>query len=410
MKKNVLVKIGLVLVLFAIGCFFSYNTGVYVGEQNILKTPPALVINADKDKPENVDFSVFWEAWRQIERFFLDKEKIDYKKMVYGAVRGMVASLGDPYTTFFNPTETKEFQQELSGRYEGVGMIIGIKNNQLTVVSPFKESPADKAGIKAGDRILKIDDKYTIDLAVDEAARLIKGHGGTEVRILIERTSWQEPKEFKIKREVIEIPTLEWEIKEGNIALIKIYQFNEILSAEFLKTSRQIRNNPAIKKIIIDVRNNPGGYLHISQEIAGYFVEQGKTVVWQDEGKGKEKTQYKSNGPSWFKNYPTVVLINEGSASASEILAGALRDQNKSKLIGQKSFGKGSVQEPIHLSDNSSLKITIAKWLTPNGNLIDGNGLEPDITIELPKEGEATSTDELEPEVLKAIEVLRQSE
>lgn len=417
MKKTILIKIAIIIVLIAGASFVAYNTGVYVGEQNILRTPPDLLINTEKDKPENVDFAIFWEAWRQLERHFLAQEKIDYKTMVYGAIQGMVASLKDPYTTFFTPAETKEFNDELSGKYEGVGMIIGVKNNQLTVVSPFKDSPAYNAGIKAGDKILKIDDRYTIDLSVEEAARLIRGQMDSEVKLLLERASWTEPKEFKVKRGVIKIPTLEWEIlfpdgaenKESGIALIKIYQFNQILPQEFSRAAAKITDSP-VKKIIVDVRNDPGGYLQVAQEIAGYFLERDKVVVWQDEGKGKEKTAYNSQGPSVFRNYQTVVLINEGSASASEILAGALRDQNGCKLIGQKSFGKGSVQEQVQLSDNSSLKITIAKWLTPSGNLIDENGLEPDIKVEIPAKTNGDGAEQLEGEDLelqKAIEFLQ---
>lgn len=400
MKRKIFITIALIVFISALGSLIAYRIGVYSGERNLMKIPPACIINESKNKPENLDFSIFWEGWHQLENNYLDKENIDYKKMVYGALKGMVASVGDPYTSFFSPTEAKQFSEELSGQYEGVGMIIGYKESQITVMSPFKGSPAEKAGIKAGDKIFKIDDKFTVDLTVEEAARLIKGPRNSEVKILIERKNSADPKEFKIKRELVKIPTLETELKGNDITLIKIYQFNEILPAELQKAALEIVGSSR-KKIIVDLRNNPGGYLEVARDVASWFIEKNEVVVWQDIRSGdKGKIAYKSTGPAIFKNYPIVVLINEGSASASEILAGALRDKNHSLLIGQKSFGKGSVQEQIYLSDNSSLKVTIAKWLTPNGTLIDESGLEPDIKVEQ-KEDENTDL-----QLEKAVEYL----
>ena len=403
MKKIKIIKTILIIFAFLVVGFFAYKVGVFVGEENILKTPPPQIINQDLAKPEKVDFSIFWEAWRKLEREFLEKDKIDYQKMVYGAIEGMVESLEDPYTTFFTPQQTEEFTQELSGKYEGVGMEIGIKNGELQVISPFEGTPAAQAGLRPGDKILKIEETLTHDLPVEEAARLIKGPKGTEVRLLIQREGWSEPKEIKLKRDVIKIPTLKWELKEDDIAVIKIYQFNQILTSEFKKATFEILNSNA-KKIILDLRNNPGGYLDKAVEIAGWFLPKGEVVVWQDMGEGKERNAYKSKGPETFSNYPVVVLINQGTASGAEILAGALRDQRGIKLVGEASFGKGSVQEQLDLSDGSSLKVTIAKWLTPKGESIDKKGLVPDIEVEITEEDWEKNRD---PQLEKAIEILK---
>ncbi len=386
MKTKTIVKTISFLIILSFFSFLSFKLGFLEGEKNILKTPPLQITDSEIEKPNSINFSIFWETWRQLERNYLEKENIDYQKMVYGAIEGMVNSVGDPYTTFFTPKEADSFTEELSGKYEGIGMVVGIKDDILTVVSPFQGTPAEEAGLKAGDAIVKVEDTFTQDLSIEEAVKLIKGPQGTKVKLLIQRDDWQEPKEFLVKRDVIKIPTLEKEIIDDQIALIKIYQFNRILSSEFQKAGLEVLNSD-IKKIIIDLRNNPGGYLDEAIIVAGWFIEKGEVVTWQDT-REEEKTPYKSNGPAVFKDYDVVVLINEGSASGSEILAGALRDVNQVKLIGKQSFGKGSVQEQISLSDNSSLKVTIAKWLTPDLISINEEGLIPDIEIDLEEEGD----------------------
>ncbi len=387
-KKFFLKLIAFLLVLATV-VLLSYGAGALAERERMAKLQPSYIIDNSLDKPEQVDFSIFWEAWNKVSDNFLDKDKIHFQEMVYGATEGMVASLGDPYTTFFTPAKTVSFNEELSGEYQGVGMVVGVKDGQITVVSPFKDSPADQAGLKSGDKILKIDDSFTKDQGLEEAVKIIKGPANTSVRLLILRGDWKEPKEFIIKRDNIKIPTLEKEITKDNIAIIKIYQFNHILPAEFGQAAEEVLNTPAVKKIIIDLRNNPGGFLEVAQEVTGWFLAKGRVVTWQDFGTGQERKPYKSNGPSAFEKYQIVVLINNGSASASEIMAGALRDELGAKLIGEKSFGKGSVQEQINLSDKSSLKVTIAKWLTPKGASIDKEGLTPDIEVK-----EATSTDD----------------
>lgn len=403
-KIKIFFKIVTSIICLVAVSFLSYEVGVYTGEKNILRTPPPQIINQDLGAPEKLDFSIFWEAWREAERNFLERNKINSQEMIYGAISGMIDSLGDPYTNFFKPEEAREFEEQLSGKYQGVGMIVGIKDEQLTIISPFEGSPAQRSGLKAGDKIIKIEDTYTKDISIEKAVELIKGPEGTIVKLLIQRKSFEQPKEIEVKREIIKIPTLEWKLIEGNIALIKIHQFNQILNSEFKKAAFEILNSEA-DRIILDLRNNPGGYLEVAQDIAGWFLERGKVVVWEDKGNGEERESYKSKGPATFASFPMVVLINQGSASGAEILAGALRDQRGIKLIGETSFGKGSVQKPITLSDDSYLKVTIAKWLTPDGVSIDEKGLEPDIVVEIPED--LVEGEEKDLQLEKAIEIIR---
>jgi carboxyl-terminal processing protease len=353
--------------------------------------------------PEDVDFSLFWETWKVLQEKFVEPQKLDTQEMIYGAISGMVKSTDDPYTVFFNPQETEEFLKEAEGVFEGIGAEIGIKNNQLVIIAPLEGTPAEKAGLRAGDKILKIDGKETIDLTIEEAVKLIRGPKGTEVTLTIFREDWNKTKEIKIVRSVIKIPSVKWELLEGNIAYIKIYQFFERADRDFRKMAIEILNSPA-QKIILDLRNNPGGYLEVAQEIAGWFLKRGNIVAIEDPRPGKEQKIYKAEGNEKFLDYPIVVLINQGSASASEILAGALRDNRNVLLIGETSFGKGSVQELAELRDGSSLKITIARWLTPKGELISERGLKPDIKVQMTPED---YNKDLDPQLEKAIEIIK---
>jgi carboxyl-terminal processing protease len=349
--------------------------------------------------PEDIDFSLFWEAYHKLQEKFVDKSKIDTKKIIYGAVSGMVKSLGDPYTVFLTPEESKRFLEDVKGTFEGVGMEIGIKKGQLQVIAPLEGTPAYKAGLKAGDKILKINDTPTVDLTLEEAVSMIRGPKGTKVRLTIYREGWEKEKEIEIVRDVIEVPSLRCEEKDG-IIYIRIYQFTEKASLDFAKASIQILKLPS-KKIVLDLRDNPGGYLEVAQDIAGWFLEKGKVVVIEEFSNGERK-EYKSEGPSYFSDYKIVVLINGGTASGAEILAGALRDNLGTLLIGEKSFGKGSVQELERLREGY-LKITIAKWLTPKGELISDVGLEPDEVVKIPEEEEKDLQLERAIEILKNI-------
>ncbi|MDP2741127.1 MAG: S41 family peptidase [bacterium] len=376
-------------------CFLIiFGAGVWVGSTKI---------NYNVPQPEEIDFSLFWDSYNKLKQKFINPEKIDTQKIVYGAISGMAKTLDDPYTAFFDPTEAERFLQDLSGSFEGIGVEVGLKKDQLTVISPLEGTPGKKAGLKPGDLILEINGKSTYDMTTEEAVSLIRGPKGTDVDLTIYRTNWNKSKSIKITRDVINIPPMDWELKEGNVAYMRVYQFDDVLSSDFEKAALEILASPA-QKIILDLRNNPGGYLEVSQDLAGWFLQSGKTVTIEDLGKGEEQKIFKAKGNSNLSDYPIVVLINQGSASASEILAGALRDNRDVKLIGMKSFGKGSVQEVINLNGGSFLKITVAKWLTPKGQSISEVGLEPDIKVEITDQDTEQGKD---PQLEKALEIIR---
>lgn len=358
-------------------------------------------------QPEEVDFSLFWQAWDQIKAKYVGRADLDTQKMIYGAISGMVESLGDPYTVFFPPEESKEFKEDVTGVFEGIGMEIGLKDNQLQVVAPLENTPAQRAGFRAGDLIMEINGTSTSGMSSDQAVKLIRGKKGTTVTLLIMRDGWKEAKEFKLVRDTIQVPSLKLEyIDLGDnqqAAHLTLYQFSEQAYYDFYESAIKILNNGS-KKIILDLRNNPGGYLEVAQSIGGWFLDKGQAVVIEDFGNGKGQEIYKSEGPSNLSDYSVVVLINGGSASAAEILAGALRDNNGAKLVGEKSFGKGSVQELAELQGGSSIKITVAKWLTPKGSQITGIGLDPDVKVENTDQDIADGKDA---QLDKAIEIIK---
>jgi len=381
----------------------GFAAGFQFGKSQLPITPSEGIINSELGQPEGFDFSLFWEAWHVLEKEFVDLEKIDGQKMIYGAISGMTSSLEDPYTVFMPPEDAKIFKEDVSGEFQGVGMEIGIRDGALTVIAPLDGTPAQRAGLRAGDKIIRADDIYTANIAVDEAVKLIRGPKGTIITLTILREGWTQTKDFEITRDTVEIPSLKWEIKDEDIAYIKLYHFSETGRSAFNQAAIEILNSEA-KSMILDLRNNPGGYLEVAQDIAGWFLEKGRIVTIEDFGGKEENKEYKARGSGKLLSYPLVVLINQGSASGSEILAGALRDNRGVKLVGMKSFGKGSVQTLRELTQGS-LKITVAKWLTPNGEFIDGEGLEPDVEIDLTEEDFAQGKD---PQLDKAIEIIKE--
>ncbi len=376
-------------------CFVAiFGLGIWIGVAKVAYHVP---------QPGTIDFSLFWDAYNKLEQNFIDPSKIADQKVIYGAIEGMTKSLGDPYTDFFNPDQAQRFQQDLSGSFNGIGVEIGIKKDLLTVIAPLKGTPGEQAGLKSGDIIVKVDGKDTSSMTTDDAVNLIRGQKGTSVTLTVFRDNWTQTKDIKIIRDTIKVPSMDWSIKNGDIAYIQIYQFDESLPSDFQAAAFEILQSPA-KKIVLDLRDDPGGYLSVAQEIAGWFLQKGQTITIEDFGKNKTQQIYKAEGNSDFENYPIVVLINQGSASASEILAGALRDNRGIQLIGTKSFGKGSVQEVIDLRGGSFLKITIAHWLTPKGSSISEVGLSPDTKVEITDEDFQKEKD---PQLDKALEIIR---
>ena len=374
------------------------------------------LINQDTSKVQNVDFSLFWKVWNELSAKYVDKSKLDTQEMVYGAIAGMVDAVGDPYTVFFEPTKAKQFAQEISGAFGGVGMEIGIKNSILTVVVPLPDTPAARGGILAGDKILKINGTPTQGLSTEEAVSTIRGKVGTKVTITISGSD-DKPHDITFTRETIKVPTVVWKMinnspgGEGkNIAYIQAYQFNENINGQFKKAVEEIeKSSPKADGIILDLRNNPGGLLDSAINLAGYFVQKGQPVVSEIFGDGT-KNEFTSNGNAILAKYRTVILVNGGSASASEILAGALHDNLRIKLIGEKTFGKGVVQELVNLDSGSSLKVTVASWFTPAGTNISAKGIEPDIKVELTEDQKKNiifGDLSVDPQLQKALDTLR---
>lgn len=382
--------------IFLLAAFLIiFGMGFFVGKTQVICKVCA---------PEKIDFSLFWQAWDKVHQEYVTPEKLDDQKMVYGAISGMINSIGDPYTLFFEPTEAQQFLDEVTGQFEGIGAELGIKDGQLQVISPLEGSPAQKAGLRAGDKIIKIGDKLTSDLTIDQAVKMIKGPKGTEISLSILRGENNKTIDLKIKRDIINIPSLKWEIKgdKKDIAYIKIFQFSEKAGSDFRQAAYKISMSET-KKILLDLRDNPGGYLEVSKDIAGWLLNRGKIVTIEDFNNKRDPIIYKAEGNSRFANYPMVILLNKGSASASEILAAALRENRGIKIVGETSYGKGSVQQLENLYGGSSLKITVANWLTPLKNHITNTGLKPDVEIKITDD---QYKNEQDPQIDKALEIL----
>ena len=398
MKKYISIPIWTFLLIFIFG--FGFFIGNF-SKPSVEKIEG--LSNKELDIPSLVDFNLFWDAWNVVERKYVNRFELDRQKMVYGAIVGMLDSLEDPYSIFMEPKDSEKFIDDMSGSFDGIGAEVGIRKEVLTIISPLEGNPAQKAGLKPGDKILKIDDILTGDLNLDEAVSLIRGERGAEVTLLIFREEWKEAKEIKIIRDEIKIPIIKWEILDDNIAHIQFYHFTENSASEFRRTINEILLLQP-NGIILDLRNNPGGYLETAVDIASWFLPKGEIVIIEDFGNDK-RNEFISKGYKKLEDMPTIVLINEGSASASEILAGALRDIKEIKIVGQKSFGKGSIQQLEKLKGGSSVKITVAKWLTPSGLSISEEGIAPDEEVEITME----DIDEMrDPQLDKALEMLNE--
>ncbi|MBU2228989.1 S41 family peptidase, partial [Patescibacteria group bacterium] len=320
-----------------------------------------IVINKFTDNPETqeIDFGIFWETWRTIQNKYYERP-VSEKDLFYGALVGMSASVQDPYTVFFDPEISQDFNEQISGTFEGIGIEIGIKDDQLVVIAPLPETPAYNAGVLAGDQIVIIDGTDTTGITLDLAVGMIRGEKGTSVELGIRRENEEDLVLISIVRETIKVESISWEMLDGNVAHIVLSDFNENTEKGFEKAVREIILEEP-KGVILDLRNNPGGFLATAVNIAGYFVAENDVVLIEDFGNGNENSYVVENGED-FIDYPMIVLVNAGTASASEIVAGAIQDHGIAPVLGEQTFGKGTVQELNEVADGSSLKITVAEW------------------------------------------------
>ncbi len=385
--------------MIILGLGISFVAGAFVGSEkpNLLTQARAQLANAETAKPEVVDFGPFWKAWALLDQKFVRStgtssiSTTTEQEKVWGAISGLTDSLGDPYTIFLPPEKKVRFDEDINGNFSGVGMEIGIKGGLITVIAPLPNSPAQKAGILAGDKILAIDGTSTEKMSTDEGVKYIRGPIGTKVILTIAREKIPSPLKIEITRANIEIPTLETKyLSDKNIFIITLYNFSQPSPARFKQAIEEFLRTPS-QKLILDLRGNPGGFLDAAVDISSWFLPQGKIIVKEERGKKQDEYLYRSVGYNVFQKLgrplKMIILIDRGSASASEIVAGALSEQGIATLVGETTFGKGSVQELVPLTKDTSLKITVARWLTPNGVSISNGGLKPNLEVKY-----ATST------------------
>lgn len=401
MKLSVIRNIILILSLLIISGGLGYN----LGQKNALGSKTAApvsynLINQNDPAAKNIDFSLFWTVWDKLDQTFFDKAALDPQKMIYGAISGMVSSLGDPYTVFLTPSQNKETKDELGGLFEGIGAQLGIKDKKIVVVAPLKDMPAEKAGIKAGDWIVKIDGKdATTSMTLPEAVNLIRGPKGTKVTLTVLHEKSTAPADITITRDTITVKSVELTFQD-NVAVLRLSRFGDTTNDEWDKAVSQILTTPKVKGVVLDLRNDPGGYLSGSVYIASEFLKAGAVVIQEDAN--KQRQYYNVDRAGRLLNMPLAVLINKGSASASEIVAGAMQDRNRGKLVGETSFGKGTIQNAEDLGNGAGIHITVAKWLTPNGRWINGTGLTPDYAV-----GMDEKNPDKDPQLLKAVQLLQ---
>ncbi len=408
-KQTSLLGVGLAILLAA-ATFFS---GLHIGsaqntnlEANLASWMGFLSPKTQAD--DSVNLTEFWKVWHLLEEKYVSSTTTDAltdDDRIYGAISGLVDSYGDPYTVFMPPQEAAMFEEDISGNFSGVGMEVGMRDGIVTVITPLPDSPAERAGIVAGDALIRINDTSTEGMSIDEAVRLIRGEKGTEVTLTIYRKGEEEFRDIAVVRDTINIPTSKTEVRD-DVFVISLYSFNALSEVEMQNALREYVTSGK-RKLVLDLRGNPGGYLQSAVSIASYFLPVGKVVVRENFGDGREEELYRSSGKELGEHAPEkmVVLIDGGSASASEILAGALKEHGVATLVGAQTFGKGSVQELVELEDGSSLKITIARWLTPNGSSISDGGLAPDIAVERTVEDRTEGRD---PQLDAALEFMKQ--
>ena len=387
-KKNNKKIAKIVLPIVALILFFYAGYG-FGARHNSSYLPPSYIKNSSAGQPSSVDFSLFWQTWSRLRDLYNGSS--DPQAMVYGAISGMVSSLGDPYTVFLKPSDNDALSSDLSGQFEGIGAELIMNNNQVTVIAPLAASPAEKAGIKARDVILEVNGLSVESMSLDEVISKIRGKAGTEVKLKIVHAGSDQPQEITVIRQNIKVNSVTYNtisVSGKKIAVIKISQFGDDTVSLADKYANQLKSD-GVSGIILDLRNNPGGYLDSSISVASLLLPKDKVVV-SEVDKNNSKTDYKADGNSLLLDYPLVVLVNGGSASAAEILTGAIKDNNRGEIIGEKTFGKGCVQQIEPLSGGAALKVTIANWLTPNGSQINKIGITPDIVVAAPTDSSST--------------------
>lgn len=392
---------------FAMGLLYGNNQTLNAGVQPSMTSggPKIVITGKDSDSQvKSVNFNLYWDVWNKLQQKYIGKPIKD-SDLFYGSVQGLVAAAGDPYTVFMPPKKAERFNQDLAGAFSGIGAELGIKKDIVTVVAPLPETPAEKAGIKPGDKILAVDGVETYGLALDEVVNKIRGPRGTSVKLTIFSDGADAPRDVTIIRDTIIVKSISWRMLDNNVAYLKISSFGEDTAEEFEQAVRKIVvKNPTA--MILDLRNDPGGFLDTAVRVGSEWVAKG-IIVTEKFSDGRVE-EYISNGSHRFTDMRTIVLINRGSASASEILAGALQDYKKATVLGEKSFGKGSVQDYEQLSDGSALKITVAEWLTPKLRSINHNGITPDKVITPPATSATSTADTVTDYVLdEAVKMLK---
>lgn len=394
-----------------LGLFIVFVFGYYFGVNKVTvdwkayKPSVSVISKEPPSRISSVNFTPFWTVWEKLLAGYYDKSKLDQQKMLNGAISGMVSSLGDPFTLYLAPVQNNDFKEGLAGQFSGIGAELGTKDKAIVVISPLDGSPAEKSGIKAGDAIMTVDGQSTAGWNISQAVEKIRGPKGTQVALGIIHKDNSKKIDIKITRDVINVKSVAMETRSANCTkdgckivsktdtckgsctgflYIRLSQFGDNTNQEWLNLvgnmSQKVKNDKNIKGIVFDLRNNPGGYLTDATFIASEFLDKGKAVVSQDNGVTDKSTMYATRD-GLFTKEKVIVLINKGSASAAEIVSGALRDNNRAKLVGETSFGKGTIQTAEDLGDGAGLHVTIAKWLTPNGTWVNEKGLTPDVVV-----------------------------